>query len=207
MQNKFLFLGIFEVLQKAAVPTEKRGPQNVFYRSLGSCPGIFFAWWGTVYHKAAFTVAYHFLKIYFWKRYFPVGSEKSNLLQDCASKCTAVSKTFGASLIDTHPWWKSIFLLVKFWMFFWENTMSNILKQFYSLRIVFHILQVTCLEISKLQTLCMPMRGVSKRTCRLLKGVRSSIKLQNNVITWFISKVLLSTLYYFFPFTSYCIIK
>ncbi|NWT51141.1 PA24B phospholipase, partial [Erythrocercus mccallii] len=55
-----------------------------------------------------------------------------------------------------------------------------ILKQYYSLRIVFHILQVTCLEIMKLQTLCMPVRDVNKRICRILKGVRSSIKLQHN---------------------------
>lgn len=43
MQNKFPFLGVFEVLQKAAAPAEKRGPQNIFYRSLGARPGIFVA--------------------------------------------------------------------------------------------------------------------------------------------------------------------
>lgn len=185
MQNKFLFLGIFEVLQKAAVPTEKRGPQNVFYRSLGACPGIFFAWWGTVwssiYSGLPFSENLFLEKIFFywlWEKKFvtrlckQMRSHFQNIwCQPCRYSSTVEISFLACEILN---------------MFFWENSKTNILKQYYGLRIAFHILQVTCLEIAKLQTLCMPMRGVNKRTCRILKVVRSSIKLQHNSIACFI---------------------
>lgn len=49
MQDELFLYGSHEVLQQAALPEERRGIQDIIYRSLGSHDWVLTEWWGMMY--------------------------------------------------------------------------------------------------------------------------------------------------------------